>query len=35
MKKGWEIKKLVEVCEIKGGKRIPKGYHLETEPTNC
>jgi len=25
----WEIKKLGEVAEIKGGKRVPKGYSLE------
>jgi type I restriction enzyme S subunit len=34
MKQGWEIKSLGELAEIKGGKRVPKGYQLETEPTN-
>jgi type I restriction enzyme S subunit len=34
MKQGWEIKSLGELAEIKGGKRVPKGYRLETEPTN-
>ena len=33
MKKNWEIKKLGEVCQIKGGKRIPKGKKLLTEKT--
>jgi len=26
--KGWEIKKLLDFCEIKGGKRLPKGQEL-------
>ena len=26
--KGWEWKKLGELCIIKGGKRVPKGYQL-------
>jgi len=30
----WEEKKLGEIAAIKGGKRVPKGYRLETEPTN-
>lgn len=33
MKAGWEVKPLGEVCAVKGGKRVPKGYRLETEPT--
>jgi len=33
VKKDWEIKKLGEVCQIKGGKRIPKGKKLLTEKT--
>lgn len=33
LKKDWEIKKLGEVCQIKGGKRIPKGKKLLTEKT--
>ena len=32
-KKGWEEKKVGEVAEIKGGKRIPKGEKLLSEPT--
>lgn len=34
MKKGWEYKKLGEVANICGGKRIPKGYKLQCEPTS-
>lgn len=26
--KGWEIKKLIDFCDIKGGKRLPKGEEL-------
>ena len=33
-KEGWEAKQLGEIAEIKGGKRVPKGYKLLTEPTN-
>ena len=33
-KEGWEKKTLGEIAEIKGGKRVPKGYKLLTEPTN-
>ncbi len=29
----WEEKKLGEVCEIKGGKRLPKGHKLTTTNT--
>lgn len=25
----WEVRKLCEICEVKGGKRLPKGYQLE------
>jgi type I restriction enzyme S subunit len=32
-KEGWEEKKVGEVAEIKGGKRIPKGEKLLSEPT--
>lgn len=32
-KEGWEEKKLGDICTIKGGKRVPKGYKLESEPT--
>jgi len=28
---GWEIKKLSDFCEIKGGKRLPKGEELNNE----
>ena len=31
-KEGWEEKTLGEICQIKGGKRLPKGYVLSTEP---
>ena len=30
----WEVKKLGEIAEIKGGKRVPKGYSLEFVQTN-
>ena len=33
-KEGWKEKTLGEIAEIKGGKRVPKGYKLLTEPTN-
>lgn len=33
-KEGWEEKTLGEISEIKGGKRVPKGFKLLTEPTN-
>lgn len=29
--KGWEVKNLGELCEIKGGKRLPKGEALNNE----
>lgn len=32
-KEGWEKKKLGEIAEIKGGKRVPKGYKLEVIDT--
>lgn len=31
---GWEEKSLGEIATVKGGKRVPKGYRLQTEPTN-
>lgn len=31
-KEGWEEKKLQDICQIKGGKRLPKGYVLSSEP---
>ncbi len=31
--KGWEIARLGSLCEIKGGKRIPKGLQLSSENT--
>ena len=34
MKQGWEIKRLDDLAEIKGGKRVPKGYRLKIEPTS-
>ena len=33
MKEGWEYKKLGEIAEIRGGKRLPKGVKLLTTPT--
>ena len=27
----WEVKRLGEIADVKGGKRIPKGYTLEDE----
>lgn len=33
-KEGWEEKKVGDVAEIKGGKRLPKGEKLLSEPTN-
>ena len=33
MKEGWEEKKLGDIAEIKGGKRLPKGEKLLSEPT--
>lgn len=34
MKEGWEYKKLGEVCEVKGGKRIPKGMGFSDTKTS-
>jgi restriction endonuclease S subunit len=34
MKTNWQTKKLGEICEIKGGKRVPRGYKLKNEATN-
>jgi type I restriction enzyme S subunit len=34
MKPIWEKRSLGELAKIRGGKRVPKGYRLETEPTN-
>ncbi len=31
--KGWETKTLGDIAEVKGGKRVPKGYKLLSEPT--
>lgn len=30
---GWETKTLGDIAEVKGGKRVPKGYKLLAEPT--
>jgi type I restriction enzyme S subunit len=30
----WEERTLGEISSVKGGKRVPKGYKLTTEPTN-
>lgn len=32
---GWKEKTLGEIATVKGGKRVPKGYRLETKPTKC
>ena len=32
-KEGWETKTIGEIAELKGGKRVPKGYKLEITPT--
>lgn len=32
-KDGWETKTIGEIAELKGGKRVPKGYKLEITPT--
>jgi len=34
MKNGWEIRTLGDIAEVKGGKRVPKGYQLRYEPTD-
>lgn len=33
-KEGWEERKIREISLIKGGKRVPQGYKLETEKTD-
>lgn len=33
-KEGWEEKKVKDFADIKGGKRVPKGYKLELTKTN-
>lgn len=33
MKIGWALKTLGDVADVKGGKRVPKGYRLQSEPT--
>lgn len=33
-KPGWQEKKLKEIADVKGGKRVPKGYKLQTIKTN-
>ena len=34
MKQGWTHKTLRDIADIKGGKRVPKGYKLQTTETN-
>ncbi|MGB9435434.1 MAG: restriction endonuclease subunit S [Candidatus Acidiferrum sp.] len=34
MKSGWETKQLCDIAQVKGGKRVPKGYKLQNEPTD-
>jgi type I restriction enzyme, S subunit len=31
---GWQRKQLGEIAQVKGGKRVPKGYKLQAEETN-
>lgn len=31
--KGWELKTIGELCEVKGGKRLPKGAEYSSTPT--
>ncbi|THJ21673.1 MAG: restriction endonuclease subunit S [Nitrospira sp. CG24D] len=33
MKVGWEVKTLGDIADVKGGKRVPRGYKLQSEPT--
>ena len=33
-KPGWQEKKLKEIADVKGGKRVPKGYKLQAIKTN-
>lgn len=33
MKDGWTIRTLGDIASVKGGKRVPKGYKLQSEPT--
>ncbi|MDY6226792.1 MAG: restriction endonuclease subunit S [Clostridium sp.] len=28
---GWEVRKIGDICDVRGGKRLPKGYQLEDE----
>ncbi len=30
---GWEVRTLGDIADVKGGKRVPKGYKLQSEPT--
>ena len=32
-KKGWDVKELGDIASVKGGKRVPKGYKLQSEKT--
>jgi type I restriction enzyme, S subunit len=34
MKTGWQIKSLGDIADVKGGKRVPKGSKLQSQPTN-
>ena len=33
-KPGWQEKKLKDISDVKGGKRVPKGYKLQSTKTN-
>lgn len=32
-KEGWEMKKIHEIADVKGGKRVPRGYKFESNKT--
>ena len=32
--KDWEVKKVLELCDVKGGKRVPKGHSLSDVKTD-
>jgi type I restriction enzyme, S subunit len=34
MREGWQSKTLGEIADVKGGKRVPKGCHLQSEATD-
>jgi hypothetical protein len=34
MKAGWEVKTIDEIAEVKGGKRLPKGFYFNPKKPN-